>query len=323
MVTAFRLIIVVDLDCRIGNKKQFAETALGRLNGASVRKVNAPSMSSVSLMPVLRPAIVVLRISLAIAALFALAACATPPEDPEDRLAWMATNDPLEPMNRDFFEFNRVFDAVLLRPVSEFYGAAVPEFARDRVTNFLRNIRSPVILANDLMQGEFERANNTWARFLVNSVFGVAGLFDVSRIPPHDEDFGQTLAVWGLSEGPYLVLPILGPSSPRALLGRGVDTLIDPVTWLAWTNDDFAQVPLGRTLLGGIDLRSRNIETLKEIEKSSIDFYATIRSLYRQRRNDEIRNGAPAPVAETDDWLDFDDEEFDDEENETGDGSQD
>lgn len=280
-------------------------------------------MSSVSLMRVPRSVITVLRNSLVIVAILAVTACATPPEDPEDRLAWMATNDPLEPMNRDFFEFNRVFDAVLLRPISEFYGAAVPGFARDRVTNFLRNIRSPVILANDLLQGELERANNTWARFLVNSVFGVAGLFDVSRIPPHDEDFGQTLAVWGFSEGPYLVLPILGPSSPRALIGSGVDTLIDPITWLAWTNDDFAQVPLGRTLLGGIDLRSRNIETLKEIERSSIDFYATIRSLYRQRRNDEIRNGAPAPVAETDDWIDFDDEDFDDDEEGTGDVSED
>ncbi len=228
--------------------------------------------------------------------LLGLAACTSaPPEDPDGRQAWIEANDPLEPMNRYFFELNRGLDQLIIFPIADTYRGAVPAGIRDAVRNFLDNLSSPVILANDLLQGDVDRASQTWGRFLTNTFIGVGGLFNVSDIEKHGEDFGQTLAVWGVEEGFYLVLPILGPRPPRDLVGWGVDTfLLDPVYWWA-RSEDAEWVTTTRFVVDGIDFRSRNIETLDEIERSSIDFYAAIRSLYRQRRADEIRNGAPAP----------------------------
>ena len=221
-------------------------------------------------------------------------------------------NDPFESFNRSIFDFNQELDRILFRPLAEGYRFVLAEPFRDMVKNFLDNLRTPIILANDLLQGKAGRAGQTLHRFIFNSTFGIAGLFDVvggrlpdgdskqqghlmsgdaeGAVPMHDEDFGQTLAVWGFGEGPYLVLPILGPAPPRDAIGLGVDTLIDPLTYanigLLWS--------FGRTALRGVDTRERHIESLEEIEETSIDFYATIRSLYRQRRNDEIRDGEPA-----------------------------
>ena len=221
-------------------------------------------------------------------------------------------NDPFESFNRSIFDFNLELDRIVLRPLAEGYRFALGEPLRDMIKNFLDNLRTPIILANDLLQGKAGRAGQTLHRFIFNSTFGIAGLLDVvgGRLPDsdgnlrsgdaavesggavamHDEDFGQTLAVWGFGEGPYLVLPIIGPAPPRDAIGLGVDTLIDPLTYanigLAWS--------FGRTALRGVDRRERHIELLDEIEEESIDFYAKIRSLYRQRRADEIRDGAPS-----------------------------
>lgn len=214
-------------------------------------------------------------------------------------------NDPFESFNRSIFDFNQELDRVVLRPLAEGYRFALGEPLRDMIKNFLDNLRTPIILANDLLQGKAGRAGQTLHRFIFNSTLGIGGLFDVvgGRLPDkeghlmsgdaegavamHNEDFGQTLAVWGFGEGPYLVLPILGPAPPRDAIGLGVDTLIDPLTYanigIGWS--------LGRTALRGVDTRERHIELLDEIEEESIDFYAKIRSLYRQRRNDEIRDG--------------------------------
>lgn len=227
-----------------------------------------------------------------------------PPEDEDGRQAWIEANDPLEPMNRYFFELNRGLDQLLIFPIADTYRGAVPAGVRDSVRNFLDNLASPVILANDLLQGDVDRASKTWGRFLANTFIGVGGLFDVSGIEKHSEDFGQTLAVWGVDEGFYLVLPLLGPRPPRDLVGWGVDSfLLDPVHWWA-KSEDAEWVTITRFVVDGIDFRARNIETLDEIERSSIDFYAAIRSLYRQRRGDEIRNGAPAPDEMANVWID-------------------
>ena len=166
-----------------------------------------------------------------------LAGCATPPasNDPEALEAYKEANDPLEPMNRYFFELNYAADELLFKPLAGWYYVALPNFAQDGVRNALRNVRSPVVLANDLFQGETDRAGVTVERFLVNSTMGVGGLFDIaSRIglDYHDEDFGQTLAVAGVGEGPYLMLPLLGPSNPRDAVGRAVDMLFDPLTYV-------------------------------------------------------------------------------------------
>ena len=204
-------------------------------------------------------------------------------------------NDPLEDLNRGIFEFNRGVDRVLLKPLAEGYRLVLPESGRDMIMHFLDNLRTPIILANDLLQGKLDRAGITIHRFLFNSTFGIGGLFDVAGEfgrEGHSEDFGQTLAVWGVGEGPYLVLPILGPAPPRDAIGLAVDTFIDPLTYV----EAAFVIGAARTGTRAVDERERHIESLDEIERTSIDYYATIRSLYRQRRNDEIRDGAAAPT---------------------------
>ena len=212
-------------------------------------------------------------------------------------------NDPFENLNRAVFNFNLGFDRKILKPVAKGYRAVVPEPGRDMVKHFLNNLRSPVILANDILQGKPGRAGQTVHRFLFNTSLGLGGLFDLVGDPGangqgvgvafHDEDFGQTLAVWGFGEGPYLVVPILGPAPPRDALGLAVDNVaFDPFNFF----DVALLIGLGRTATRAVDERARHIESLDEIEETSIDFYATIRSLYRQRRNDEIRDGAAPPT---------------------------
>ncbi|MDY0881306.1 VacJ family lipoprotein [Dongia soli] len=228
-------------------------------------------------------------------ALTLVSGCATKP-DPNDEAAVQAyneANDPLEPMNRYFFELNNFFDEILLKQFAGYYNIALPTVAKDSIRNALRNLNSPVILANDLFQGEGSRAGDTSMRFVINSTLGIGGLIDVAKMMGynyHDEDFGQTLAVWGTGEGPYLTLPVIGPSNPRDLAGRGVDKVLDPLTWVGYIYD-VGYINTIRSGLDTVDTRARNMQALDELKKGSIDFYATIRSLYRQQRNDAIRNG--------------------------------
>jgi len=220
-----------------------------------------------------------------------LAGCATVPEDPEARAAYDETNDPLEPMNRYFFEVNYAVDELILKPFAGWYYVGLPKFARNGIRNALRNLNSPVIFGNDLLQGDFERAGITLARFVINTTLGLAGFIDVAKemgLVYHDEDFGQTLASWGADEGPYLVLPLIGPSNPRDATGLVVDTLMDPMFW--FSNKTIRYMLYGRVALEVIDARSRNLDTLDEIRRNAIDYYATIRSLYRQDRAAAIAN---------------------------------
>jgi phospholipid-binding lipoprotein MlaA len=226
-------------------------------------------------------------------------AATTPPQQTitTQQIAEEDQNDPFEGTNRFFFDVNQVLDDILLRPVAVAYRAVLPDFARDGVRNFMNNLNSPVIFTNDLLQGEGDRAGDTLLRFGINSTIGIGGLIDVAKelgYPHHDEDFGQTLAVWGVDEGPYFYFLLMGPSSARDFAGFVVDRGFDPLTYVNWGDDDLEYVPIARTVLNVIDLRSRNIETLDDIERSSVDYYASIRSLYRQSRADAIRNGAPS-----------------------------
>ena len=201
-------------------------------------------------------------------------------------------NDPLEVPNRMFFAFNEALDFAIIRPIAVTYNFVVPRGVRNSVRNFLRNLRTPVTLANDLLQGDLDRAGTTAARFFINSTLGILGLFDFATLEGyeyHDEDIGQTLGTYGAGEGFYLVLPLLGPSSLRDGTGRIVDIFFDPLTYIAPT-----ETALGRAALTGLDFRSRNIEELDDLKSDSVDFYARIRSLYRQNRESEINNGAPS-----------------------------
>ncbi|WP_417453851.1 VacJ family lipoprotein [Kiloniella sp.] len=203
-------------------------------------------------------------------------------------------NDPIETVNRFIFAFNDAADTLIFRPVAEGYRFIVPSPIRDSVRNFIRNTYSPVILANDLLQGDIQKAENTFARFLVNTIAGAGGLADVAGqtgLEYHSEDFGQTMGTWGVPEGPYLVLPILGPSNVRDGVGLIGDALLDPLTYVAKT-----EVLIARKVTDGIDKRSRNIETLDELERDSVDFYARVRSLYHQKRENEINDGDVEPT---------------------------
>ena len=238
------------------------------------------------------------RISLlvgTVATAFFMSGCATPP-DPKDEAAVEAyneANDPLEPMNRYFFEINHLLDEVILKPFAGYYHTALPQFAQDGVRNAMRNLHGPTIFANDMFQGSWGRGGDTASRFFINSTIGVGGLIDVAGmmgIKYHDEDFGQTLGWYHVGEGPYLMLPVLGPSNPRDLTGRVVDYALDPLTWVGYIYN-VGWINTVRGGLEGLDTRARNMQAIEELQKGSVDFYATIRSLYRQHRNDAIRNG--------------------------------
>jgi phospholipid-binding lipoprotein MlaA len=229
-----------------------------------------------------------------------LAACATPPVDPVERAAFEQTNDPLEPLNRHTLDLNLFFDRILLKPVTKVYIAIVPEEGRDAVRRALRNMKEPVVVINNVLQGELERAGIAAGRFVVNSTIGIAGLIDIAEkvgLPKETGDFGQTLFVWGLPEGPYLVLPLLGPSNPRDAFGMGADSYIDPFSYLA-SAKGLDEIQITRFVVGGIGERAEAMEILDELQKNSLDFYAQLRSLAQQRRAAELRRGtAPEPGA--------------------------
>lgn len=201
--------------------------------------------------------------------------------------------DPLEPINRGIFAFNEFVYRYLLTPLAKGYNNVVPEPVRNSLGNMLSNLNGPVVLANDLLQGEFARAGDTTMRFLINSTLGVAGIADPASdlgFEKHSEDFGQTLGVWGMNEGFYLVLPLLGPSSPRDAIGKLlVDGYFDPFGfYLSETdNEHWGYVKSG---VSGFTTYADIVDDLENLRETSVDFYGALRSLYRQRREAEIRN---------------------------------
>jgi len=259
-----------------------------------------------------------------LAALTLVAGCASQPKPAAD--GWSGSdeqeiaevdseNDPLELLNRFTFAFNLALDTMVFQPVASFYRFLLPVPVRDSVRNTVRNLRSPLILINDVLQGEMERAETTLVRFLTNSTIGVLGLFDVAAdmgYPYHNEDFGQTLGAHGMGEGFYLVLPIIGPSNPRDGIGMLVDFYLDPVTYAA-DAADIDDLLLARTVAEAIDTRARNIETIEDLKRDSIDFYARVRSLYRQSRINEINNGKAPEDTPTPGLYSFDFDSDDDE----------
>ncbi|HWU27418.1 MAG TPA: VacJ family lipoprotein [Rhizomicrobium sp.] len=201
-------------------------------------------------------------------------------------------NDPWESWNRKVLSMNMSFDHAVLKPTAEAYVSVVPEPARNGLHNFLTNLDSPVIFANDLLQGEFELAGETLGRFGLNSTAGLAGLIDVATpagLPRHASDFGQTLGVWGLGANPYLVLPLLGPSNPRDFVGYVADTFMDPLNYVGIREIQYWEMGRGAAVI--IDQRAGNMEMLDQLDQSSVDKYATMRSLYRQYRDAHIRHG--------------------------------
>lgn len=230
----------------------------------------------------------ILRLTTIALAALTLASCASNPDD--------GTNDPFETVNREIFDINIALDKAILRPVTQAYVDTVPDPIRDMIHNLLTHLKEPVTFANDVLQGEWDRAGQTAARIVGNTAIGF-GMWDFmasSGAEGHKEDLGQTLAVWGVPEGPYLVLPILGPSNIRDGVAEVAQSFLDPVDWITDTylsNSTNFWLSGTRTVFTAVDKRAQVLGKLAELEKTSLDFYATIRSLFRQKRADEIRNG--------------------------------
>src|SRR5579863_8059877 len=221
----------------------------------------------------------------ALATSFALGGCSTP--SPQS----LAQRDPWEATNRDVFAFDVWVEHHVARPVDDGYRAVVPEPAREGIHNLTSNLHEPIVLANDVLQGDGGKAIRTLGRIVINSTIGVAGLIDVAGkigIAYHDNDFGITLGKGGIAEGSYLVLPFVGPMPPRDLVGSAVDGAFDPLSYARFHGKDtWLLVRTGLRVLDTVDQRRDQFES---IERSSIDFYATTRNLYRQARAARIKD---------------------------------
>ena len=225
------------------------------------------------------------------AMLISLAACAArpPASDREALDEFRQNNDPIEPANRFFYKVNDGLDTYIFRPIAAGYRAVVPGAVRRPIHNVLANMSSPIIFANDVLQTKPRRAGDTMMRFLINTTAGVGGLFDVASdlgYPLHDTDFGVTMALWGVGEGPFLFLPVLGPSNPRDAGGFVADIALDPLT--------YASFPGSRTLgftrygVAAIDARERVLDAVDQVKRTALAPYATFRSLFRQNRQSVI-----------------------------------
>jgi phospholipid-binding lipoprotein MlaA len=200
--------------------------------------------------------------------------------------------DPWEGFNRDLLAVHESVDQAVVEPIARGYRAVTPRPVRTGVRNFLRNLRGPVIFANDVLQGEFERAGTTAGRFALNSTIGIAGVFDPANsmgLEYHDEDFGQTLAVWGLEPGPYIFVPLMGPTNVRDTAGRVVDTVFDPLTWAEF--DEADEVRIGRTVLTALNARESVLDAVDDVRRNALDPYVSIRTSYALLRESAIQNG--------------------------------
>lgn len=226
--------------------------------------------------------------------------------------------DPWEGWNRRVFAFNEAVDKAALEPVARAYRVATPSLFRDGVNNFLSNLRQPVVFVNTVLQGNPDASGETFGRFLINSTVGVAGIFDVAStlgVAKHNEDFGQTLGVWGVDAGPYVVLPLFGPSNLRDVVGRGTDTAFDPLTWTEFDDPDLDdQIMVTRSVVGAIAARENLIETF-EMLRDQPEPYVAMRRTYSSQREAAIRNGRieDDPYKDLPDFGDFDEFGFEEE----------
>ncbi|HEY8964366.1 MAG TPA: VacJ family lipoprotein [Alphaproteobacteria bacterium] len=222
-----------------------------------------------------------------------LAGCATGPKATAS--GDEVVSDPLKPFNSAMLSFNEILDKIFFNPINTAYRVIVPEPGRQAIHNVLENLKSPVYLANELLQGDFKGAGLVVKRFAINTFAGFGGLMDTAAsngMPYQPEDFGQTLAVWGVGSGPYIVWPILGPSTLRDSVGFVGDIAMDPLYWYAANNDKKAlsYIRAGLTL---IDTKDRTRNMLEDLRRNSGDYYTALQSVYMQRRNALINDMEP------------------------------
>jgi phospholipid-binding lipoprotein MlaA len=213
-----------------------------------------------------------------------LQGCATVegPTDPED---------PFESFNRAMYTFNDTLDKAILEPVAKGYNAVLPDPVNKGVSNFFSNIDDVVVIFNDLLQLKIGQALSDTARVFFNTTFGLLGFIDVASsmdLPKHDEDLGQTFGYWGVSTGPYLVLPFLGPSDIRDTVGLIGDAYVDPLNDITPNS-----TRNGLILLEGIDTRAGLLTASKVLQEAALDEYLFVRDAYLQRRENLVHDGDP------------------------------
>ncbi len=222
-----------------------------------------------------------------------------------------SAHDPYEETNRSIYAFNDALDKTIVAPAAECYVAIMPSRVRMCVTNFFDNLFYPNTVLNDFLQGKIKQGVADTSRLLINSTFGILGIFDPATemgLEIHDEDFGQTLAVWGSGEGSYLMLPVLGPQTIRDTPDYITGYFTDPLSYVEMA------VYLPVKIIDIINWRANMLESSKLMDETSIDRYLSLREFYRQNRINQIHDGNPPEVDifDDDDWLD-EEEDLDDE----------
>ena len=217
-----------------------------------------------------------------LSAIIALSGCATTSE---------GVNDPFENYNRTMYSINDTLDKAIIKPAAQGYDAVLPDAIERGVSNFFSNLNEITVILNDLLQLKFGQAIDDTGRFLLNSTVGFAGVFDVAGhagYESNDEDFGQTLGVWGVEQGAYIVLPFFGPSTTRDTFGLVGDILTDPVTYV-----DDAGARNALTVLKVVDARANLLGVEKVLEEAAEDKYSYVRDAYLQRRENLVYDGNP------------------------------
>lgn len=213
---------------------------------------------------------------------FTLGGCATTNGDPRD---------PLEPLNRGVYRFNDTLDKAVTKPIAQGYRAILPKPVRTGVSNFFSNIDDVLVTANNLLQFKFHDAASDFARLLANTTFGIGGLFDVATsfgLEKHNEDFGQTLGYWGIGDGPFLMLPLLGPSNARDTVGSAVQIYADPVRHL-----DNVNVRNSLVGLRFVNTRANLLDAERVLDEAALDPYTFLRDAYLQQRRSLVHDGNP------------------------------
>ena len=233
--------------------------------------------------------------------------------------------DPWEPMNRGIFAFNEKVDAYALEPVAKAWDFVVPGFAQTGLRNFFDHLKLPTIFVNDLLQGKPGAAGWDVMRLLYNSVFGFGGFIDVAtmvEIPKSDEDFGQTLGVWGVPSGPYLMVPLLGPYTVRSGVGQVVEATATSYAYFTpfWTQVvnlnglETLGASVGTRGLELLNLRAIYLEEIEASREDAFDYYVFIRNAYIQNRRARVLDQTDAPAEGGEELYFFDDEDFDEDE---------
>jgi phospholipid-binding lipoprotein MlaA len=231
------------------------------------------------------------RISIVLVLTLLTAGCASDPSSGTAANDVQPPSDPLEGMNRFFFDINQRLDRHAALPAATAYKETVPQPVRTTLHNVLDNLGGPVTCANNLLQFHFENAGVAAARFVVNTTAGLGGIFDVATdwgLLGANRDFGETMATYGVPTGPYLVLPLRGSTDVRDFAGNYIDGYFTPLRYVRYDGSNY--IGLVKSSIGSMDNRAANLITYRDIERASVDYYATMRAYFLQRRARQVEN---------------------------------